>query len=194
MIPREAIRSFSEEEGTRWLSNFWPSPVRAKLFGRNEVWPSAENLYQASKLPYSTLSENEQKTVFEEMLTLTPGQSKKRGSELELSEEWLEDRFEIMEAIVCHRFMSNEEDYNKLADLDGVSIQEGNTWGDTFWGVDLETGEGENTLGYILMDLAQELSIERERELAEPGLINPDFWAETYKNFYLDLDEIVHPE
>lgn len=191
MMPREAIRSFSEEEGTRWLSNFWPSPVRATFFGRNEVWPSAENLYQAAKLPYTNLSEEEQKAIFEEMLTITPGQSKKRAAEFELNEAWLEDRFEIMEAIVCHRFMTNEEDYNKLADIDGVSIQEGNTWGDTFWGVDLETGEGENTLGYILMDLAGELYIERERELAEPGLINPDFWTEGYKDFYLDLDEIV---
>ena len=30
---------------------------------------------------------------------------------------------------------------------------EGNTWGDTFWGVDKNTGQGENHLGRILMEL-----------------------------------------
>lgn len=186
------ISSFTEEAGTRWLSNFWPSPIRATFFGRNEVWPSVENLYQASKLAYSTLSEDERMEAFEEMLTMTPGQAKKFGSELELDEDsWYEAKCDVMEALVIHRFVTNKEDYDKLADLDGVLIEEGNTWGDTFWGVDLETGEGENNLGEILMDLAQDLYIEREREQADPGLISPNFWTEGYKDFYLDLDEIV---
>jgi predicted NAD-dependent protein-ADP-ribosyltransferase YbiA (DUF1768 family) len=31
------------------------------------------------------------------------------------------------------------------------------TWGDKFWGVDLETGEGENNLGILLMELREML-------------------------------------
>jgi predicted NAD-dependent protein-ADP-ribosyltransferase YbiA (DUF1768 family) len=36
-------------------------------------------------------------------------------------------------------------------------IQEGNKWGDTFWGVDLKTGEGQNHLGKLIMDIRDEL-------------------------------------
>lgn len=187
--PGDSIKKFSEE--TRWLSNFWPSPVRATLFGRSEIWPSAENLYQASKLAHSNLTEAEKMVYFEEFLTVSPGQSKRRGSEFELNESWLEARLEVMEAVVTHRFQSNFEDYNKLADIDGVFIEEGNSWGDIFWGVDEETREGENNLGLILMDLAGELNRERSREMAEPGLIDPLFWTEGYKEFYLNLDSII---
>ena len=34
----------------------------------------------------------------------------------------------------------------------------GNTWGDTCWGVDLRTGQGENHLGRILMKVREELA------------------------------------
>jgi predicted NAD-dependent protein-ADP-ribosyltransferase YbiA (DUF1768 family) len=34
---------------------------------------------------------------------------------------------------------------------------EGNTWGDTYWGVDLKTGIGENKLGKILMKVREEI-------------------------------------
>ena len=36
-------------------------------------------------------------------------------------------------------------------------IIEGNRWGDTCWGVDIRTGEGENRLGKILMKIRGEL-------------------------------------
>ena len=38
---------------------------------------------------------------------------------------------------------------------------EGNGWHDTFWGVDLKTGEGEKHLGRILMQVREELREER---------------------------------
>ena len=41
-------------------------------------------------------------------------------------------------------------------------LEEGNTWHDTFWGVDAKTGEGLNHLGRILMKVRDEL---REKEL-----------------------------
>ena len=38
-----------------------------------------------------------------------------------------------------------------LATGDAV-LQQGNTWGDRYWGKDLRTGEGENHLGRLLME------------------------------------------
>jgi len=36
-------------------------------------------------------------------------------------------------------------------------LMEGNTWNDTYWGVNLETGEGNNFLGRILMEIRDTL-------------------------------------
>ena len=44
-----------------------------------------------------------------------------------------------------------------VATGDAIVI-EGNTWRDTYWGVDLKTGEGENHLGKILMRVRSELA------------------------------------
>jgi predicted NAD-dependent protein-ADP-ribosyltransferase YbiA (DUF1768 family) len=38
-----------------------------------------------------------------------------------------------------------------------AEIQEGNTHGDLYWGVDLHTGEGENVLGKLLMKVREEV-------------------------------------
>ena len=39
----------------------------------------------------------------------------------------------------------------KLLDTGNAELQEGNNWGDRYWGVDLKTGYGENRLGRIIM-------------------------------------------
>lgn len=37
-------------------------------------------------------------------------------------------------------------------------IQEGNYWGDSFWGVDKKKGQGENWLGKLLMEIRDRLN------------------------------------
>ncbi|MBK9336371.1 MAG: NADAR family protein [Lewinellaceae bacterium] len=44
-----------------------------------------------------------------------------------------------------------------LLETGDANLQEGNTWSDTFWGVDLETGAGENNLGKLLMEIREHL-------------------------------------
>ena len=39
----------------------------------------------------------------------------------------------------------------KLLNTGDAEIQEGNAWGDLFWGVDIITGEGKNKLGKRIM-------------------------------------------
>ena len=43
-------------------------------------------------------------------------------------------------------------------------LEEGNTWHDTFWGVDARTREGRNHLGRILMRIRKELQGSFEKE------------------------------
>ena len=44
----------------------------------------------------------------------------------------------------------------KLKETGDQHIQEGNRWNDTFWGVSLVSGEGENNLGKIIMKIRNE--------------------------------------
>ena len=39
-------------------------------------------------------------------------------------------------------------------------LQEGNNWGDLIWGVDIETGEGQNLLGKLIMEFRETLIME----------------------------------
>jgi len=42
---------------------------------------------------------------------------------------------------------------NRLLATGDAELVEGTTWGDVTWGIDLNTGEGENHLGKLLMEL-----------------------------------------
>jgi hypothetical protein len=42
---------------------------------------------------------------------------------------------------------------SKLLETQDSILVEGNIWGDTFWGVDIRTNQGRNTLGILLMKL-----------------------------------------
>lgn len=53
------------------------------------------------------------------------------------------------------KFTQNPILAQRLLDTGEARIAEGNYWGDLFWGVDDVTGEGENHLGRLLMELRQ---------------------------------------
>ena len=44
-----------------------------------------------------------------------------------------------------------------LLNTENATLIEGNTWNDTFWGIDLKTGKGQNHLGKLLMEIREEL-------------------------------------
>ena len=46
---------------------------------------------------------------------------------------------------------------SKLLSTGDCLLEEGNWWGDKFWGVDIKTREGENHLGKIIMQVREEL-------------------------------------
>lgn len=134
------IRSF--KDNYRFLSNFWPAPV--ELDGM--LYPSVENAYQAAK----TLSEGER----DAFLTATPGKAKKLGRRLKIRSDWESVKISIMRDLLEKKFQ-----YKALRALliatGETPIEEGNTWGDTFWGV--YRGVGENHLGKLLMEIREQM-------------------------------------
>ena len=128
-----------------FLSNFWEIPVtyQGLTYGSNEA------AFQAQKC-----MTEEERLPFTEM---RPAMSKKAGRRVQLRADWEDVKLSIMEDIVRAKFTQNEDLKQLLLATGDLVLEEGNTWHDTFWGVDVKTREGENHLGRILMRVRQEL-------------------------------------
>jgi predicted NAD-dependent protein-ADP-ribosyltransferase YbiA (DUF1768 family) len=62
-----------------------------------------------------------------------------------------------MEECIKQKF--NQEPFKtKLLETGSKHIQEGNRWGDKFWGVCLKTNKGKNHLGRLIMEVRSTLN------------------------------------
>lgn len=129
------------DDDFRFLSNFWPTPV--KLSG--DVYPTVEHAYQAAK----TLDPEERKRIRE---IGAPGRARTAGKSVALRPAWDDIRLNVMRDLVWQKFSEYPDLRTKLLATGDADLAEGNTWDDVFWGTDAETGKGENNLGKILME------------------------------------------
>jgi ribA/ribD-fused uncharacterized protein len=128
----------------RWLSNFWDCHV--EYDGR--VFASVEHGYH-----YSKCETQEDK---DKMYTKnSPQLSRRFSKKIKVRSDWDDVKLEIMEDLVRQKF-NDPTLRKKLLDTGKRHLQEGNRWGDKFWGTTLK-GEGENHLGKILMKIRDEL-------------------------------------
>ncbi len=133
-----------------FLSNFFePSPV---VWGY--TYNSVENAYQAGKCKKDDVKGRAQ------FLKLTPAQAKKLGQKVTMREDWEEVKLRLMEHLLRQKFAIPELKEQLLKTGDAI-LEEGNWWGDRFWGTcyNKEEGvwEGENHLGKLLMKIRDEL-------------------------------------
>lgn len=123
----------------RWCSSFAPVTIRMG----SDLYPSVEHAYQASKT-----TDLIERSWFRG--TLTAGQAKRLSKQVTLRDGWHDIKESIMRELTRQKFHTPY--YRELLIQTGLSyIQEGNYHGDTFWGVSLRTGIGDNRLGQILM-------------------------------------------
>lgn len=127
-----------------YLSNFYPACVEVDGL----EYLSSEAAFQAAKC-----ARQEDRNLFTE---LGPRDAKQLGRKLPLRPDWEQVKVREMEKIVRAKFVQNPHLARFLAETGDAELVEGNTWKDTFWGVDLRTGKGENHLGKILMALREE--------------------------------------
>jgi len=125
----------------RFLSNFWP----CKVTYCGVRYDSVEHAYQAAK----TLDPAEREMVRSQP---TAGKAKKAGRRVTIHPGWDGMKVDVMRNLTQQKF-SNHPLKQMLLATDGEDLVEGNTWGDTFWGVC--DGVGENWLGKILMEVRQ---------------------------------------
>ncbi len=140
------------EDRYEFLSNFWPvrltyyHPTRTQ-FGLI-TGPSVEHLYQACKAKVQPA----QDAI---LTSLTAGSAKKKGRQCTMRDGWDEMKDDVMLDLLRLKFtvpalrtalMSTEDAY----------IEEGNTWGDVYWG--RYRGRGKNMLGVLIMQVRQEIT------------------------------------
>jgi ribA/ribD-fused uncharacterized protein len=137
------IKEFQGEY--RWLSNFWPVEISYK--GR--VFKSVEHAYMSEKNTsdvWKDFCENE----------VDPKIVNKMSRIITLCPDWDEVKVDIMNQLTRVKYQ-NQEFSEKLLKTGTQKLVEGNYWGDVFWGVDNETGEGQNLFGKILMEIREEI-------------------------------------
>lgn len=120
----------------RFLSNFYPAPVTFE----NVLFPTVEHAYQAAKSP--------EHNVWTYIATLeNPKDAKRFGATVRLRPDWEDAKLGVMEYLLRQKF-ADPKLGRMLKATAPMRLVEGNTWGDTFWGVC--NGEGQNWLGEIL--------------------------------------------
>lgn len=124
----------------RFLSNFYPVDVT----WNGITFPSVEHAFQAAK----TDDKEEQRRISR---LATAGDAKRAGRKLRLRSQWEEARKLVMLELLKQKFdrEKNPDLYRLLKNTGKEELVEGNTWGDTFWGVC--DGVGQNWLGKLLM-------------------------------------------
>ena len=132
------IKEFRNEY--RWASNFYPSPFTFD----NILYPSVEHFFQANKTTDRTIK-------LQIANCRTPREAKHMGSRVLLRLGWEEIKDQIMLLGLMLKFKEHPDLAKKLIKTGAEELQEGNTWGDTYWGVSLASGVGKNTLGKLLM-------------------------------------------
>ncbi|HMQ46994.1 MAG TPA: NADAR family protein [Saprospiraceae bacterium] len=138
------IRRFDKDY--KWLSNFAPCTI--VLHGI--TYPSVEHAYMSAKSNdvrwYLKCADD----------SIKPGTIKKLSRGILLVSNWDSIKIEVMRGCLNQKF--RQEPYRTLLlETGNVFIQEGNFWGDTFWGVDLNTNTGENHLGKLIMEIREQL-------------------------------------
>lgn len=129
-----------------FLSNFYESPITHEGI----FYDTVEHFYQAQK----TLDRGERKKV---ATARSPGAAKRMGKKLKLRKDWESVKVEIMRQGLKRKFTRNSLLGNMLVATHPAKLEEGNWWGDHFWGVDHKTRTGQNWLGRLLMERREEL-------------------------------------
>ena len=137
-----------------FLSNMYPCKVKLN----SVTFSSAEHAFQAAKCV--------NREDVEKILRCKTGKEAKRvGRKVKLREDWEKIKDGVMYEVIKAKFTQNKHLAEKLIATYPTILVEGNTWRDTYWGVDLfDKGKeyqygyrGRNRLGEILMEVREEL-------------------------------------
>ena len=160
------IDSFRED--FYFLSNFY----KASILYDGIIYTNAEAAFQAQK------TNNMVERVY--MSEMGPVEAKRYGRKVKLRKDWNDVRLSVMKDIVYAKFSQNLDLKEKLLATGDAPLEEGNDWGDRFWGT--VGGSGENHLGKILMEIRKEFQNEGRPVKELVILEQENGWYDGYEN------------
>jgi len=119
---------------------------------KGTIYPSVEHAYMSAK------SDDPMWKSYCANRNISPGDVKRESKNLVLVPNWSQIKLEVMEECLLKKY--NQEPHRiDLLETGDQNIQEGNWWGDTFWGVDITKNPnfGENHLGRLIMKIRDSL-------------------------------------
>lgn len=128
-----------------FLSNFYEYPIYydgLKYMNSEAAFQSAKCMNKDGRMTFCFLN---------------PSEAKRLGRRIKLRPDWEEIKDQIMYDVIKAKF-SDPELAKMLLSTGSADLYEGNTWGDTYWGIDRRTLRGQNKLGEILMKVRHEIS------------------------------------
>jgi ribA/ribD-fused uncharacterized protein len=129
------------EDELSYLSSF--SDIAFEVWGNR--FPTAEHAYQAGK----AIGKPEWFRKIRDADSLK--EAKKLGYQVDLPAQWDQIKDRCMVEIVTAKFGQNPDVQQRLIETAPKPIVALNSWDDTYWGADRNTGRGRNKLGCILM-------------------------------------------
>lgn len=133
-----------------FLSNFH----RTRFRWRGKLWSTSEAAFQAAK----TLDDRERERI---RRAPSPAAAKRLGRRVALRPDWERVKDDVMRSVLKAKFAVPKLRDALLATGD-AELVEGNTWGDTYWGVC--GGRGRNRLGRALMRIRKGLRVRIEAD------------------------------
>lgn len=132
----------------RFLSNFAPEG----FWWQRQFWWTSEHAFQGAKI------QGPQRSRI--LLNPRPEAAKAFGREHSTytAQKWDAIKTDVMLEVLRHKF-ARKDLGSRLLRTGNAQLIEGNTWNDTFWGVC--NGVGQNYLGKILMQVREEIRLER---------------------------------
>lgn len=129
-----------------FLSNFYFAPFVDLV---NVGWRTTEHYFQAQK------ARANQELYFKIHDAPTAKDAKYLGKTARLPSTWNRDKEDVMRTALRYKFEQNEDLRQKLIGTSGFELVEWAPW-DEYWGAG-RTGHGKNRLGYLLMELRDQL-------------------------------------
>jgi ribA/ribD-fused uncharacterized protein len=126
-----------------FLSNFYVSPIVLPDWhpAAGMTVPTIEHAFQSAKS-----ADIAQARLI--AACSSPGEAKRLGRRVMIRPDWDAGRDVIMLALLQIKFAPGTTLAGRLLDTEDAELVEGNTWGDTYWGVC--NGVGQNRLGELL--------------------------------------------
>lgn len=159
--PHDVSTRTTLNKGLAFSSQWTPLSNMATAFLYDGIlFNSSEQCFQYHK----ALFENEDDLANEILILTDAYECKRKGAEVDISEEWMAKRKEVMSNIIREKFTQNDEMLTTLLNTGSSTLYEATT--DHYWGIGStlfskdtyqEASKGQNTLGLLLMELRKSM-------------------------------------